>query len=144
MRDGSYSYIHFTHQNQVQFMESWQNEPLQYDDVDIPAQANGITSANGGVGDGSGSGADFLNNTEDGDAGLMGTDSHEISSNFKSRMTARQKKQWMDLALHESFKSDLKKFKDSTILPNMINNGGKSELGIDSRNDHQPNSIIEN
>ncbi|KAI5964969.1 hypothetical protein CANMA_003479 [Candida margitis] len=129
MKDGSFSYLHLSNPNIATYIETWHNEPMPFDDIE-PPQIHNNKQNGGGIKNGE---VPSLDNEDDdplqgnqafgvagnssgggGGAGGSGAGGRGLKGNGSGAHN-----QWMDLQLHEVFKEDIKRFQDTTILPNI-------------------------
>ncbi|CAK9441397.1 uncharacterized protein LODBEIA_P52650 [Lodderomyces beijingensis] len=122
MKDGIYGYTLFSHPNTLHFMENWSSDPLQFDDIDLsqlppPTTFTTTTNINSDS---------ALDEENDLAASVNGDPNNKFAMN---NLRQAQKRRWMDLRLHESFKQDARRFDDDlTLLPNIIDQNSTSVL----------------
>ncbi|KAI5965959.1 uncharacterized protein KGF55_001323 [Candida pseudojiufengensis] len=148
MKDGAYTSLHFSNPNQAIYIEKWKHQPLTFDDIEIPPQSKNsnqqqsITNSHNHHNNHQNllNHPDFFDEVDD--HSMIQKDNFQNTfgnNSISSKILKRQQLQlnkFIDLKYNfEIFKlknqqlsnnigeddKDLQKFKDLTILPNVIN-----------------------
>ncbi|GME84324.1 unnamed protein product [[Candida] boidinii] len=106
-RDSEYSYVHMTNPNHILFMETWQQDILPFDDIDIPA--TNIYKSDNLI-------EQFLQTSKDSDpdASIIGGNNAAASATNKLNKKAK-KSHWAHLGINELLSND-ENIRDTTIL----------------------------
>ncbi|OUM52509.1 hypothetical protein BVG19_g1708 [[Candida] boidinii] len=106
-RDSEYSYEHMTNPNHILFMETWQQDILPFDDVDIPA--TNIYKSDNLI-------EQFLQTTKDSDPDASIIAGNNAAASATNKLNKKAKKShWAHLGINELLLND-ENIRDTTIL----------------------------
>ncbi|KAI5954913.1 hypothetical protein KGF54_001474 [Candida jiufengensis] len=125
MKDGSFTHLHFNNPNQSTYVENWKLQPMKFDDIEIPPQKlqqNLQQQQQQNQAEFFEEIENYENLKNDNFANTFGSNS--LNSKILKRQSVQLSK-FIDLKYNfEFFKAqgekELEKFKDLTILPNVI------------------------